>query len=181
MASDMFSRDGPAAHSRPTCQYIGDRKEAAHSDHRRHLVALLASRQIRVTAIVARTLSPPLSGCVVSVAIRRRSGSTRDRSLSPATSTCRPTRRMSSSTSHDRERPPIPVQRQNGRAGPEITSHHPVSGGVHLGLGLGSRPSACLHAGSSFSSDDPPYASVSETGTTPGSMFLGPYRRRHSA
>ncbi|MDK8873053.1 hypothetical protein, partial [Paracoccus sp. SSJ] len=35
-----------------------------------------------------------------------------------------------------------------------------------LGLELGRKPSACLHAGSSFSSVDPPYAPVSETGTT---------------
>src|SRR5690606_37209083 len=33
-------------------------------------------------------------------------------------------------------------------------------------LKLGRKPSACLHAGSSFSSEDPPYAPVSETGTT---------------
>src|SRR5690606_28185218 len=35
-----------------------------------------------------------------------------------------------------------------------------------LGLELGRKPSACLHAGSSFPSGDPPYAPVSETGTT---------------
>src|SRR5690606_32493019 len=31
---------------------------------------------------------------------------------------------------------------------------------------LGRNPSACLHAGLSFSSENPPYAPVSETGTT---------------
>jgi len=36
----------------------------------------------------------------------------------------------------------------------------------NLGLELGREPSACLHAGSSFSSGDPPCAPVSETGTT---------------
>src|SRR5690606_34273892 len=36
----------------------------------------------------------------------------------------------------------------------------------NLGLELGRKPSACLHAGSSFPSGDPPYAPVSETGTT---------------
>lgn len=36
----------------------------------------------------------------------------------------------------------------------------------NLRLELGSKPSACLHTGSSFSSDDPPYAPVSKTGTT---------------
>src|SRR5690606_23064261 len=35
-----------------------------------------------------------------------------------------------------------------------------------LGLELGSKPSACLHAGSSFPLGDPPYAPVSKTGTT---------------
>src|SRR5690606_19395343 len=35
-----------------------------------------------------------------------------------------------------------------------------------LGLELGREPSACLHAGSSFSSENRPYAPVSETGTT---------------
>src|SRR5690606_25530675 len=33
-------------------------------------------------------------------------------------------------------------------------------------LELGSKPSACLHAGSSFPLGDPPYAPVSKTGTT---------------
>ena len=37
----------------------------------------------------------------------------------------------------------------------------------NLGLELSREPSACLHAGSSFSSVDPPYAPVSETETTP--------------
>ncbi|WP_416193648.1 restriction endonuclease subunit S [Nitrobacter sp. TKz-YC01] len=36
----------------------------------------------------------------------------------------------------------------------------------NLGLELSRKSSACLHTGSSFSSGDPPYAPVSETGTT---------------
>src|SRR5690606_4067022 len=35
-----------------------------------------------------------------------------------------------------------------------------------LGLEIGREPSACLHAGSSLSSENPPYAPVSKTGTT---------------
>src|SRR5690606_31877393 len=45
----------------------------------------------------------------------------------------------------------------------------------NLGLELGREPSACLHAGSSFSSENPPYAPVSKTGTTsilPGQMTV---------
>ena len=36
----------------------------------------------------------------------------------------------------------------------------------NLGLELGRKPPACVHRGSSFSSVDPPYLPVSETGAT---------------
>src|SRR5690606_1540780 len=38
------------------------------------------------------------------------------------------------------------------------------------------KPSACLHAGSSFPSGDPPYAPVSETGTTSVHQLLKEFR-----
>jgi hypothetical protein len=43
----------------------------------------------------------------------------------------------------------------------------------HLRLELGRKPSAGLHPGSSFSSEDPPYAPVSETG--PPQLGLRPF------
>src|SRR5690606_36001603 len=46
-----------------------------------------------------------------------------------------------------------------------------------LGLELGRKPSACLHAGLSFSSENPPYAPVSETGATSLCHVMG-YRPR---
>jgi hypothetical protein len=47
-----------------------------------------------------------------------------------------------------------------------------------LGLELGVKPPACLHAGSSFPAEDPSYALFSQTGTTSGRFLLGTGRKR---